>query len=313
VHLRLTRLAGAITLCSAAALFGQPAGQTLSFEVASIKPSEQITPEMIKSGKIHAGMKMDNKRVDIGQASLLALICRAYDVKTYQVTGPAWLIQQTMTTARFDIMANLPEGATKEQVPQMLQTLLKDRFKVELHKESKEQQVYALVLGKAGMSGLKMTPAKPPEGVEGNPAVSGSNSVSIEAGKSGSATVSDGTGKSQRMVPSPDGKSMRLEMAGFTLAELAEGLTPLVDHPVVDMSGVQGKYEATMEISMADLMEVARKQGANVPAPAPSDTASDPTGSIFTSVQALGLKLEPRKAPMVFLIVDKAEKTPTEN
>jgi len=313
VHLRVTRFVGVLTLCTAGALFGQTAGQTLSFDVASIKPSEQITPEMIKSGKIHAGMKMDNKRVDIGQASLLALICRAYDVKSYQVTGPSWLIQQTMSTPRFDIMANLPEGATKEQVPQMLQTLLKDRFKLELHKESKDQQVYALVLGKAGMSGLKMTPAKPPEGVEGNPAVSGSNSVSIEAGKSGSATVSDGTGKSQRMVPSPDGKSMRLEMAGFTLAELAEGLTPLVDHPVVDMSGVQGKYEATMEISMADLMEVARKQGANVPAPAPTDTASDPTGSIFTSVQALGLKLEPRKAPMVFLVVDKAEKTPTEN
>ena len=313
MHLRLKRFVGVLGLCSASALLGQTAGQSLSFEVASIKPSEQITPQMIQSGKIHAGMKMDNKRVDIGQMSLLALICKAYDVKTYQVTGPAWLLQQTMNTPRFDIMANLPEGATKEQVPQMMQNLLKDRFKVELHKETKDQQVYALVLGKAGLSGLKMTPAKAPEGGEGNPAVSGSNSVSIEAGKSGSATVSDGSGKSQKMVPSPDGKSMRLEMAGFTLSELAEGLTPLVDHPVVDMSGVQGKYEATMEISMADLMEVARKQGANVPPPAAGDTASDPTGSIFTSVQALGLKLEARKAPMVFLVIDKAEKAPTEN
>ncbi len=312
MYLRLTQFVGLVTLCSAGALYGQTAGQTLSFEVASIKPSEQITPQMIQSGKIHAGMKMDNKRVDIGQMSLLALICKAYDVKTYQVTGPSWLIQQTLTTPRFDIVANLPEGATKEQVPQMLQNLLKERFKMELHKESKDQQVYALVLGKAGLSGLKMTAAKPPEGVEANPAVSGSNSVSIEQGKS-SMSVSDGSGKSQKMVPSPDGKSMRLEMAGFTLAELAEGLTPLVDHPVVDMSGVQGKYEATMEISMADLMEVARKQGANVPPPAAGDTASDPTGSIFTSVQALGLKLEPRKTPMVFLVIDKAEKSPTEN
>jgi len=189
VHLRVTRFVGVLTLCAAGAVFGQTAEKTLSFEVASIKPSEQITPQMIQSGKIHAGMKMDNKRVDIGQMSLLALICRAYDVKTYQVTGPSWLITQTMSTPRFDIIANLPEGATKEQVPQMLQNLLKERFKVELHKESKDQQVYALVLGKAGLPGLKMTPAKPPEGVEGNPAVSGSNSVCSSLRCFGSGTV----------------------------------------------------------------------------------------------------------------------------
>jgi uncharacterized protein (TIGR03435 family) len=309
VYLGRTQLATVFALCASGAMFGQTAAQPLSFEVASIKASEPVTPQLIASGKIHAGMKMDNKRVDIGQMSLLALICKAYDVKTYQVTGPAWMIQQTMATPRFDIVANLPEGATKEQVPQMLQSLLKDRFKVEMHKESKDQQVYAMVLGKGG---LKMKPADKPVDAEGNPAVSGSNSVSIEQGK-GSMSVSDGTGKTQKMVPSADGKSMRLEMSGFTLAELAEGLTPLVDHPVVDFTGVEGKFQANLEISMADLMEVARKQGANVPPPAAGDTASDPTGSIFTSVQALGLKLEPRKAPMTFLVIDKAEKAPTEN
>jgi uncharacterized protein (TIGR03435 family) len=45
----------------------------------------------------------------------------------------------------------------------------------------------------------------------------------------------------------------------------------------------------------------------------PADAATEPTGSVFTSVQAMGLKLEPRKAPVDTVIVDKLEKAPTEN
>ncbi len=297
---------------------GAMLGQTPAFEVASIKPSEPITPAMVAAGKLHAGMKIDAKRVDIGNMSLMQLICKAYDVKTYQVTGPAWLQVVGMNVQRFDIVANLPEGATKEQVPQMLQSLLAERFKLAIHRDSKEQAVYAMVVGKGG---LKMkeadAPLPAPDGTAPNPAVSGSSSVSISQGKSG-ATVSDGTGKTQKMIPSPDGKSMRLEMSGFTMAELAEGLTPLVDHPIVDMTGLTGKYQATLDISMQDLMNAARQAGAAVP-PAggdpskPAEMASDPGGSIFTSVAALGLKLEARKSPMAFIVVDHAEKMPTEN
>ena len=59
------------------------------FDVASIKPSETITPAMLQSGKVHAGMKVDGKRVDIGYFSLLMLVAKAYDVKSYQVSGPS--------------------------------------------------------------------------------------------------------------------------------------------------------------------------------------------------------------------------------
>src|ERR1035437_1845032 len=127
------------TLLAAGAL----PGQTPAFEVASIKPSEPITPAMIASGKLHAGMKVDGKRVDIGNFGLMQLICKAYDVKPYQVLGPSWLQAVGMSGQRFDIVANLPEGATKEQVPQMLQALLAERFKLVVHQESKEQAVYA--------------------------------------------------------------------------------------------------------------------------------------------------------------------------
>jgi uncharacterized protein (TIGR03435 family) len=297
---------------------GSMFGQAPAFEVASIKPSEPITPAMVASGKLHAGMKIDGKRVDIGNFGLMQLICKAYDVKTYQVSGPSWLQAVGLAGQRFDIVANLPEGATKEQVPQMMQNLLAERFKLAVHRESKDQAVYALVVAKGGAK-LKEseTPAPAPDGSAPNPAVTGSSSVSISQAKGG-AVVSDGSGKQQKMTPSPDGKSMRLELSGFTMAEFAEGLTPLVDHPIVDMTGLAGKYSSTIEISMQELMNLARAAGAAVPAGGgdasrPADLASDPGSSIFTSLQALGLKLEPRKSPMTFIVVDHVEKMPTEN
>ena len=117
---------------------GSLLGQTPTFEVASVKPSEPITPAMVASGKLHAGMKIDGKRVDIGNFGLMQLICKAYDVKSYQVSGPSWIMGAGLAGQRFDIVANLPEGATKEQVPQMLQALLAERFKLVIHRESKE-------------------------------------------------------------------------------------------------------------------------------------------------------------------------------
>ena len=297
---------------------GSLLGQTPAFEVASIKPSEPITPAMVASGKLHAGMKIDGKRVDIGNFGLMQLICKAYDVKNYQVSGPSWLQTVGLAGQRFDIVANLPEGATKEQIPQMLQALLAERFKLAIHRDSKDQAVYAMVVAKGGLKIQESgAPAAAPDAEAPNPAVTGSNSVSINQTKGG-AVVSDGAGKQQKMTPSPDGKSMRLEMSGFTMAEFAEGLTPLVDHPIVDMTGLTGKYQATLDISMQDLMNAARAAGAAVPAASadpshPADAASDPGGSIFTSIQSLGLKLEARKSPMSFIVVDHVEKMPTEN
>src|SRR3954447_17771297 len=116
--------AAALGLVLLAASFAQTPAAAPAFDVASIKPSEPITPAMIAAGKLHAGMKIDSSRVDIGNFPLMQLICKAYDVKPYQVQGPPWL----MSRQRFDIVANIPAGATKEQVPQMLQTLLADRF-----------------------------------------------------------------------------------------------------------------------------------------------------------------------------------------
>lgn len=74
------------------------------------------------------------------------MLISAYDVKAYQVSGPAWF-----GTERYDIAAKVPERATEEQVRVMWQNLLAERFGVMLHHESKEFQVEELVVAKGGV------------------------------------------------------------------------------------------------------------------------------------------------------------------
>jgi uncharacterized protein (TIGR03435 family) len=289
---------------AASSLLGQTTAAAPTFDVASIKPSEPITPAMVQAGRIHAGMKTDGTRVDIGNFTLLQLITKAYDVKNYQVQGPSWM---TPMAQRFDIVANLPAGATKEQVPQMLQALLAERFKLVIHRDTKEHNVYALVVAKGGAK-ITQTPEPAPagDGAAPNPAITGSSSLTVSQSKGGGAEVSDG-------------KSVRFEISKASMALLAEGLSPLVDRPIVDMTELKGNYDVTFEVSMQELMSAARAAGAAVPqatpgaSATPADAASDPGGSIFTAIQSLGLKLEPRKAPLLMIVVDQAEKMPTDN
>lgn len=309
-----------VAVALSAAAHAQTTGTPLAFDVASIKPSAPLTPQMVQSGKLHVGMKIDAARVDIGSFSLLQLISEAYKVKYYQVSGPDWL-KSLAGAQRFDIVATMPAGATKEQVPEMLKTLLKERFKLEAHPDTKEANVYALVVAKGGPKFKESTPPPPAADEDPNkPASTGSNSVSIKTGGK-DTTISTGTGETQKMIPSSDGKSMRLEISNVTIAKLAEGLVPMVDRPIVDMTELKGRYDVALEFSMQELMNVARANGANVPA-SPSGgasangpaEASDPGGgTIFTAVQALGLKLEKRKEPLLNIVVDKVEKMPTEN
>src|ERR1700722_15101648 len=131
-----------LAVAFAAALFAQR-GPT--FEVASIKPAATPTMPDRMAGKIRIGMNIDGARVDIGFLSLADLIRTAYRVKQYQISGPNWI-----SSERWDILATLPEGASRDQVPEMLQTLLAERFGLKVNKESKEQAIFALVVGKNG-------------------------------------------------------------------------------------------------------------------------------------------------------------------
>ena len=135
--------------------WGQTPAPAPAFEVASIKLSPPLDVNALISGKMHVGMKTDAARVDIGFLSLADLLRIAYRVKPYQISGPDW-----MATQRFDIQAKMPDGSSTDQVPEMLQALLAERFKLALHRDATEHPVYALIVGKSG-SKLKESPPDP--------------------------------------------------------------------------------------------------------------------------------------------------------
>ena len=257
--------------------------------------------------------------------SLRDLVTLAYEVKPFQVTAPDWMAAQ-----RFDIVAKMPEGATKEQVPAMLRALLEERFKLVAHRENKEQPVYSLEVGKNGPK-FKEAPAPvpapaKPEGKADMVIGAGDQQVRINrtGAGAGGATMSMSTPETGavKMSVSPAGQ-MHMEMERITMASLAQQLTPMLDLPVVNHTGLKGVYTIALDLSLQDLMQVARKAGiamptvpAAAPGPgaAPGFAASDPSGgSIFMSVQQLGLKLEKQKEPVETVIVESASKDPTEN
>jgi uncharacterized protein (TIGR03435 family) len=295
-----------LLLVAGAALAQTPAAP-LTFDVASVKLGA-IDQAKIMAGQQHVGLKVEGNRVDIGISSLSELIGMAYKVKFYQIQGPDWL---TPTGQRFDILAKMPEGATKDQAPEMLQALLAERFKLTLHRTSKETQVYALIIGKNGLK-MKETPPDVPVAPTGDDAPKDTN-MKITGTQEKGMTVTNTPAGTQKMTM-VDGV-MHVEASKMAMSMLAEALSRYVDHPVVDMTELKGNYQVVLDISQEDIRAVMRSVGAAMPAGAggATDTASEPGSSIVTSVQQLGLRLEARKMPIDMIVIDHLEKLPTEN
>src|SRR5205823_1653898 len=102
----------------------------LTFEVASVKPARPDSGRYTMKGGPGTA---DPSRITYTNIMLRAILLSAYELKNYQISGPDWL-----DTLRFDITAKVPEGATKEQFQAMLRNLLETRFKMGVHRESKE-------------------------------------------------------------------------------------------------------------------------------------------------------------------------------
>jgi uncharacterized protein (TIGR03435 family) len=110
--------------------------------VASIKPSG---PQSKRGSDGGPGSK-DPTRYSFGLASLLDLISTAYNVNSFQISSPAALDRQ-----RFDLVARVLEGATKQQFRVMLQNLLAERFELKAHIEAREFNAYEMVVAKTGL------------------------------------------------------------------------------------------------------------------------------------------------------------------
>jgi uncharacterized protein (TIGR03435 family) len=292
------RVTSAAVLLCASIVLGQQPNPKLTFEVASIKPAApQTIGRMQTSGDGGPGTP-DPGRMRFTDMTLKVLIMSAYDVQSFQVSGPAWIDSQ-----RFDVIATVPPRATRQDARVMLQNLLADRFKVKLHKESRETSVFELVVAKGGikMKEAAQTETSPAEGAAGP-----------QPGPPGNKDGLLRTPHGQLGIQATGNGHMRMQGDAVTMSRLTDILRTALKRPVVDKTGLTGTYDVTLDFSPEGM-----GPGPKGPGPEADEAhrdSNDSGATIFTAIQEqLGLKLESRKGPTDLLIVDSANKMPTAN
>ncbi|MEO5926842.1 MAG: TIGR03435 family protein [Bryobacteraceae bacterium] len=271
----------------ATALFAQSPTK-LEFEVASVKLAAPVTgPGTPRGGPGSA----DPRHVTYRSLSMKNLLMTAYDLPFGRISGPGWI-----ETDRYDISASLPAGTTNAQLAVMLQNLLAERFHLVVRRETKEVTVFELVIGKNG----------PKLGSNLKAYVDDPNVTAGQSDKDGHPIPPPG-GSSNLMQPGRRRVSARKQ----PMARLATMLAAELDRPVIDKTGLVGDYDYVLEYAPTGNGAFAMLEGK---AGAAGATAELDLPSLQTAVQEqLGLRLESKRGPVEFLVVDGGQKVPTEN
>ena len=181
---------------------GQSASELPTFEVASIKASQ--TPPLRGLASLREDINTDPARLTMVNVSLSTVVRWAYKLGVYEISGPDWI-----SNARFDITAKAASPVSEEQLRLMLQALLKDRFKLEAHRQTKDLSGYALVVGR---NGTKLHP--------------------VEGGGEGSMT----------------GAALMFEGHKMPISRLADIISSALKTPVRDMTGLEGFYDFKVDV-----------------------------------------------------------------
>ena len=287
----------AVLVFAAVAVVGQSAEKKLTFDVVSIKPNNSgDTRRMI--GNPPAG------RFTTTNVPLRQIIVLAYgDVSTggpppnLEITGlPAWA-----TTDGYDVQAQPEAGfqPTAAQKQEMLQSMLEDRFKLKIRRETKDAPIYALVVGKDGVK-MKRSEDQTPFNLNGPPPAG--------PGPGGPPPPPPG-GPMAMSGPIPRGMIMmgigQLRGGAQTMATFAGLLSGQAGRKVVDRTDVSGLYDIDLKWTPDQLP--------NGAPPLPGFEI-DPTGvGLFTAIQEqLGLRLVPETGKVDTFVVESVQR-PTEN
>jgi uncharacterized protein (TIGR03435 family) len=254
MQIRLARIPHLAVAGFAAMAAAGPAplvAQTPAFDVASVKTNHTDL-------HVSRGPSLRNGAFRAENVTLRTLLGVAYDVQIFRIAGPDWI-----DSDGFDLAAKSPQGVPDTQLAPMLQSLLKDRFLVAVHRETKEMPAYDMVAAKGGVKIHAFDPQHPP------------------------------------VVPPYAGASVIGGNA--TMAQIADALARVAGRPVMDRTGMDGRFFYNLNYSPLS-------------AEATSSAADSGPPDFFVAVQQqLGLKLEPRKESIEILIVDHAERVPTQN
>jgi uncharacterized protein (TIGR03435 family) len=268
---------------------------SVEFEAASIKASPAPIARRIRVA-FNGGPGTDDPTLFTCQNySLSMLLMQEYEVQYYQISGLS-----ARSVELFNITARVSAGASREQFRLMLQHLLADRFKLVIHREFKDMQMYDLLVAKNGPK-LEESPkdAVPPKG-ESQP-----TSPVPDA-----AVDKDGF----PLLP-PDCRGMvviegRVRMRGVqeSMEEFAAWLSNRLDRPVTDLTGLKGKYDFSLYWMIPETERTALPLTAD-PGLGASAGAGDSGPSLFSAIQSqLGLRLAPTKGPVSIIVVDHVEK-----
>jgi uncharacterized protein (TIGR03435 family) len=210
--------------------------------------------------------------LNIRNVSLLRCITWAWHVQPFQVSGPSWLEEP-----RFDIAARAAERTDDDGLRLMLRALLAERFGLKLRVEKKEMAVYSLIVGKNGPNFHEPT-AK-------------DSSKFLESKSQGAPVLgNDKTGLTAERTP---------------LWEIAERLSEPLQRPVIDKTGLQGRYDIRLDVAAWMTSPEGNAGGRG---------QLDPIAFIFSGFQSqLGLKLESGKDAVDYLVIESVNKTPTQN
>jgi uncharacterized protein (TIGR03435 family) len=274
------------------AAWGQTPTSNLSFEVASVKPSG---PQSVRGSSGGPGTR-DPERFTYSGAVLRDLLFNAYlqtgvDGYRDQISGPGWI-----DTEKYDVAVKIPPGTTKEQFRKMLQSMLAERFELVVHHETKVLPVYELVVAK---NGPKLTESTLKASVEMRDAVVlSTGSPEMDHDENGFPVLPAGRpGLAMRLGP---GTVNHLKARQQPTSKLAQMLSLYAGRRVIDKTGLTGEYDFTLYYGQ-QLTDA-------------SAADEDPAPILFDAVQQqLGLKLVEAKAPFDVVVVDHAEKAPSEN
>jgi len=276
--------AAALAAMAVLAALGQTARP--QFEIASIKPA----------GNQGLGMIRPLPGRFVANASLRVLMETAYRVQPFQIEGgPEWIGSE-----QYEVDAKAAGNPGREQLFPMMQSLLEDRFRLQIHRESREMPVYALV---AARGGLKLPPPREGGCVDGTepfpllpePGRRMTPPVQIPAlpPRCGGVGVTLGS------------RGARLAGGKVPMAEFARVLSTVLGRTVTDRTGFSGVFDVSLEFLPDDTTT-------GLPPPPPGAIPPENAApSIFSAVQQLGLRLESAKGPVEVLVIDHVERPST--
>jgi uncharacterized protein (TIGR03435 family) len=276
-----------------------------AFEVASVKRSNPNPDPANPLSQIALMLPQPGGRLTATNTPLRMLIMVAFELKqeAQLVGGPPELL-----AAKYDITARVANTATiaMKELPQLLRSLLADRFTLKTHTETRELPVYDLVLARSdGRLGPDLKPSasecsKADEIVAEQGAALAKGDVASFLGKPRPCSVStDASGGPLNVIMRGDGQEMK---------QLVEIFSQFTGREVRDKTGLTGRYDFAMKLDLQMVLAMARRMGANIPAAATNNIPQSDGSSLMTTLnEQLGLKLESTRDKVTVVVIDSVE------